>query len=164
MPLPTPPDPLVLNGLRWLATGVAVLSFAVMILAILLGIAARYLGLRGVEWTFEVAAISFLWVSFFGVILAELNRENVALTLVTDRLHGRAAQVLAILGGLAVLWLAGALLFSGLAFAQKTGLAPTPVLRLPRLVQSLPLVGFTLGVLVITLARLVALLRQGAGR
>jgi TRAP-type transport system small permease protein len=156
-----PPDPPLLNGLRLVATGVGVLSFLVMLTMILLGVAARYLGLRGVEWSFEAAAIAFLWVSFFGVILAELNRENVALTLLTDRLSGPVAQIVAVLGGLVVLWFIVMLLISGLAFAAKTGFSPTPVLRLPRLVQILPLIGFTLGILMVTLVRVIGLLRQG---
>ena len=162
-PLPsTAPDPRFLDGLRRLATWVAVLAFAIMLGATLLGIAARYLGLRGVEWSFEVAAISFLWVSFFGVLLAELKRENVALTLFTDRLRGRAAWLFALLGAAAVLWFSVTLLESGIAFADKSGMAPTPLLRLPRLVQILPLIFFALGILIIAATRALVILRRAA--
>ncbi len=163
MPSPdTGTDPRFLGVLRSLATWVAVLAFGVMLGATLLGVAARYLGLRGVEWSFEVAAISFLWVSFFGVLLAELKRENVALTIFTDRLRGRAAGLMALLGALAVVLFSATLLKSGIAFADKSGMAPTPLLRVPRLVQIVPLIVFALGILAIAATRAFVILRRAA--
>lgn len=147
-------DPRFTRWFGMLAAGVGGAAFIGMAASALLGVAARYLGLRGMDWSFEVAAILFLWTSFFGALLAETRRENVAFRLLADRLDGRPAQILSLLGALAVLWFAFSLLQSGLAFAERSGAAPTPVLRLPRIVQILPLIAFAGGTAVIVAARL----------
>ena len=131
-------DGFVLTWLRHLVTAVAAAAFIVTLLATLGGLASRYFGLRGFEWTFELTAISFLWTSFFGVLLAEIRRENVAFTLLADRLEGAVATAVALVCGALVLVLGAALLDSGIAFLERSGAAPTPLMRLPRAVQILP--------------------------
>src|SRR5690606_13100130 len=92
-------DGFVLTWLRHLVTAIAAAAFVVTLLTTLGGLTSRYFGLRGLEWTFELTAISFLWTSFFGVLLAEIRRENVAFTLLADRLKGTAATALALVCG-----------------------------------------------------------------
>lgn len=150
----SPGDPRFTRWFGGLVAGVGVAAFIGMSVSTLLGVAARYLGLRGMDWSFEVAAILFLWTSFFGALLAEARRENVAFRLLADKLDGRLGQVLSLLGALVVLWFAISLCQSGLAFAERSGAAPTPVLRLPRIIQILPLIAFAGGTVVIIAARL----------
>jgi TRAP-type transport system small permease protein len=160
---PVPPrDPALLDRLRPFVTVVAVLSFLTTLGTTLLSVVARNLGLSGLEWSFEAAAISFLWTSFFGVLVAELRRENVALTLLLDRLRGRAAWFVRLAGTVATIWFATAMVLSGLDFAARSGFAPTPVMRLPRLIQILPLLAFAVGVLIISGSRAWSLLRMRA--
>lgn len=157
--LPHPHDPTLLRWFGWLTTGIAVSAFVGMTITTLLGVAARYLGLRGVEWTFEVTGILFLWTSFFGVIVAELRRENVAFTFLVDKLDSRWGRILAFICSLLTLWLAIELTRSGIGFAARSGMAPTPLLRLPRLVQILPFIAFAGGIALITFLRIL----QGLG-
>jgi len=152
----------VLTWLRHLVTAIAALSFIATLLTTLGGLAVRYLGIRGFEWTFELAAISFLWTSFFGVLLAEIRKENVAFTVFADMLHGRKRTALALATGVLMFILALVLLDSGLAFLQRSGSAPTPVLRLPRAVQIFPFICFATGLCLILLLRFIDALRKEA--
>lgn len=154
-------DPAALRWFGWLVAIIAIAAFLGLTVTTLLGASARYLGVRGVEWSFEISGILFLWTTFFGVILAELRKENVAFTLFVDRLSRPAGRVVAILCGLATLWLAYHFLMSGLAFAARSGSSPTPLLRLPRLVQILPLVCFAGGTILIVAVRLIQDLMKG---
>lgn len=157
-------DGRVLTWLRHLVTAVAGLAFIATLLATLGGLAVRYFGIRGFEWTFELAAISFLWTSFFGVLLAEIRKENVAFTIFADMLHGPGRTALALATGVLTFMLALALLDSGFAFLQRSGTAPTPVLRLPRAVQIFPFVCFAAGLCLILLLRFVDTLRGARSR
>lgn len=157
-------DGFVLTWLRHLVTAVAAAAFIVTLLATLGGLTSRYFGLRGFEWTFELTAISFLWTSFFGVLLAEIRRENVAFTLLADQLRRPAATALALVGGVLVLVLGVALLDSGIAFLERSGLSPTPLMRLPRAIQILPFICFAAGLCLILLVRFVDTLRKACNR
>lgn len=57
------------------------LMFAITFLAILTGVFSRYFNLHGFEWSFEIATIGFVWVTFIGTVIAEIRHENV-------RFHG----------------------------------------------------------------------------
>lgn len=150
-----PVEPVLLRWIGHLAALIAVAAFLTMLGATLLGIFARQFGLAGMEWTFEAAAIAFLWTSFFGVLVAEVRRENVALTLISARLHGHVALIVGVAVAAATLWLALSLLGSALAFAGRSGHTPTPVMRLPRLIQIMPMIIFAGGTAVIVLTRAV---------
>ncbi|MBP0616873.1 TRAP transporter small permease [Jiella mangrovi] len=144
----------------FVASVVAAASFAVTLLATLGGVAARYLGISGMEWTFELAGIAFLWTTFVGVIVAEMKGENVAFTAMSDRLRGRARQGLVLFLGVATLWFALELFQSALAFLERSGGAPTPVLRLPRAVSIIPLMGAAAATAAIAVASIVRTLRH----
>ncbi|KPL51738.1 hypothetical protein ABB55_05430 [Prosthecomicrobium hirschii] len=165
-PNPSSPeaDPAVLRHLGQWVTATGVIAFMGMTMTTLLGAAARYLALPGFEWTFEITAILFIWTSFFGAVLAEIKRENVAMTVLVDRLSGRAARLVGLAGAFATLYFAGHLLVSGLAFASRNGLSPTPLLRWPRLVMILPLILFAAGIGVTVLVRIVQDWRGAARR
>ncbi|WJI50348.1 TRAP transporter small permease subunit [Mesorhizobium sp. C089B] len=68
-------------GRGWLVLAfefVGVAAFVVMFGSTLLSVIARYFEFGGVEWSFEIAGIAFIWITFIGVINAELRGENVA--------------------------------------------------------------------------------------
>ncbi len=140
------------------AAGVA--AFAVTLASTLAGILARYFSVGGFEWSFELAGIAFLWTTFLGVAYAELRGDNVAFSLVADAVPPRARRLLGGVSALALLVVAGTLLASGFAVLQRSGLVPTPLLRWPGAVSSLPLIVFAVAAVAIALARLLGLLRR----
>lgn len=140
------------------AAGVA--AFAVTLASTLGGILARYFGAPGFEWSFELAGIAFLWTTFLGVAYAELRGDNVAFSLIADAAPPRARKVLSAVRSLALLVVAAVLLASGAAVLQRSGHVPTPLLRWPSAVSSVPLLVFAVAAVLIALARLAALLRR----
>jgi hypothetical protein len=47
-----------------------VLAFLLTLGSTLCGVVARYFGVGGFEWSFELAGIAFLWMTFTGTVLA----------------------------------------------------------------------------------------------
>lgn len=142
-----------------LLAAAGVVAFAVTLGSTLAGILARYFGLPGFEWSFELAGIAFLWTTFLGVAYAELRGDNVAFSLLADAAPPRMRPLLGGVSALTLLVVAGALLASGAAVLVRSGLVPTPLLRWPSLVTSLPLLVFAVAAVLIALGRLVALVR-----
>lgn len=162
MTLPDGPRLPAAGARRMAATLLAaagVLAFAVTLASALAGVLARYFSLPGFEWSFELAGIAFLWTTFLGVAYAELRGDNVAFSLIADAAPPRARTALSVISALALAVVAGALLASGLAVLQRSGLVPTPLLRWPGAVSSLPLVVFAAAAVLIALGRLLTLLR-----
>ena len=148
-------DPLFMRWFGWLMTTIAVSAFLAMTTTTLLGVAARYLGLRGLEWTFEISGILFLWTTFAGVVVAELRRENVAFIVLIQGLGRKGLRIVGLIGAILTLWLAFETVRSGIAFAGRSGMNPTPLLRLPRMVQIAPLLLFAAGIALIIIVRIV---------
>lgn len=111
--------------------GFGVFFFALMFLATMLGVVARYFGVTGFEWSFEVAGITFVWVTFLGVVVAELRGDNVAFASLRGMLRPSRRQFLDLFEELCLLAIGLALLASGLAVLRQSGHVPTPVLRWP---------------------------------
>ncbi|MFO1058674.1 MAG: TRAP transporter small permease subunit [Dongiaceae bacterium] len=139
------------------------IAFAAMLGATALGTIVRYLLAGGFEWSFEAAAFSFIWVSFLGVLLADLRGDNMSFDSIVAALPGGAQRGLALLRTLLLLLLGAVLLRSGLAMVAQTGATPSPVLRWPMAVTGLavPLLGA--GLIGFALARLARGLRAGRG-
>jgi TRAP-type C4-dicarboxylate transport system permease small subunit len=118
-------------------------AFAVMLACTALGTIARYLLAGGFEWSFEAAAFSFIWVSFLGVLLADLRGDNMALDSIVAGLPRGAQRGLAVLRSVLLLVLGLVLLRSGIAMVAQTGNTPSPVLRWPMALTGLavPLLG-----------------------
>lgn len=146
-----------------LLAGAGVLAFAVTLATTLTGAAARYFGLPGFEWSFELAGIAFLWTTFLGVTYAELRDENVAFSLLADRCGPTGRRRLAALAAFALLVLSAFLLASGAAAMRRSGLVPTPLLRWPSAVASTPLLVFATAAFAIAAARLARLARRRRG-
>src|SRR5215471_15127840 len=106
------------------ALGVA--FFAAMFVATMLGVVSRYLGVTGFEWSFEIAGITFVWVTFLGVVVAELRGENVAFEALRDMALPSRRRMLDLAASICL-----ALLLSGIAMLRQSALVPTPVLRWP---------------------------------
>ena len=111
------------------ALGVA--FFAAMFIATILGVVSRYLGVTGFEWSFEIAGMTFVWVTFLGVVVAELRGENVAFEALRDMALPPRRRILDLAASLCLLAIGLALLLSGIAMLRQSALVPTPVLRWP---------------------------------
>jgi TRAP-type C4-dicarboxylate transport system permease small subunit len=111
------------------ALGVAFL--AAMFIATMLGVVSRYLGVTGFEWSFEIAGMTFVWVTLLGVVVAELRGENVAFEALRDMALPSRWRILDLAASLCLLAIGLTLLLSGIAMVRQSALVPTPVLRWP---------------------------------
>ena len=111
------------------ALGVA--FFAAMFIATMLGVVSRYFGVTGFEWSFEIAGMTFVWVTFLGVVVAELRGENTAFEALRDMALPPRRRILDLAASLCLLAIGLTLLLSGIAMVRQSALVPTPVLRWP---------------------------------
>lgn len=137
-----------------LLQAVGVLLFLATFSAITSGVVARYFHLAGFEWSFEIAALSFVWVTCIGCVLAELRGENVRFVGVLLLLPPASRRALQVFGCLVLLGVSLWLLSSGWAVLERSGRVPTPVLRWPSGLMTLALVSAAALLVVIALLRL----------
>jgi TRAP-type transport system small permease protein len=149
----------------WLGHVVAtagVVALLVMVVATLLAVVARYFGVTGFEWSYEVAGIAFVWVTFLGAIVAEARQENAAFEIIRDTAKPSLKRALMILSHLVLAIVGGVLLVSSIAMVQRSALVPTPLLRWPSFVMSgaAPVLGGSLCLLAVM--RLTRMTRRSA--
>ncbi|CDX56122.1 C4-dicarboxylate transport system [Mesorhizobium plurifarium] len=138
-----------------------VIAFVVMFGSTLLGVVARFFEFGGVEWSFEVAGIAFIWITFIGLINAELRGENVAFEALN---HASPPRLKAIFDGVAILALLAmgiAFLVSGVAVWQRSWMVPTSVLRLPTGVITVTVIILGISAVAIAISRAWRMLGQG---
>lgn len=104
-----------------------VVAFAVMFSTTLLGVIARYFEFGGVEWSFEVAGIAFIWITFIGLLNAELRGENVAFEALNQAAPAPLKRIFDFISVLALFTIGATFLVSGLAVLQRSAMVPTSV-------------------------------------
>lgn len=139
------------------------LMFLLTFLSIVAGMVARLFGWSGFEWSFELAGIGFIWVTFIGAVIAELRHENVCFDGCLKLLPTRWQLCLQVFCAVLLASVSGWLLYSALAVLNRSAWVPTPVLRWPTGITTLALVSCALLLLVIAIVRL-ARLWAGASR
>jgi TRAP-type C4-dicarboxylate transport system permease small subunit len=160
------PAALLYRAIRLLtnaAAAMAAASVLVMLALVAYSVGMRYLLNRPQVWVDE--AVGFLLVGSVMLAVAEALRrgEHISIDLLTDRLGARGRRAAAVLGLLAVLATAAALLWEGwetVAFARMLGLMTEGYITLPlwQLQLLVPIGGALL-----LLACLAELLRIAAG-
>ncbi|MFF7710140.1 TRAP transporter small permease subunit [Pseudomonas sp. NPDC007930] len=143
--------------------GLGAVMFCITFLATLAGVFSRYFNLHGFEWSFEIATLSFIWVTFIGAVIAELRHENVRFQGVVQLLPPKLQLALDAFASAGLLVIAGWLLYSGSAFLARSAWLPTPVLRWPAGLSTLALVSAAAMLAIIAIVRLVRRLRGIGG-
>ncbi|WP_064694946.1 TRAP transporter small permease [Rhizobium aegyptiacum] len=139
-------------------TIVGVVVVVALILSTGLGAVGRYLGVSGITWSFEMVGVLFLWTTAIGAVLSEVAGENVSIdgnTSTSGRNHW-----FRIYHNIILLSVAAAFLWSGTAMLARTGLVPTPVMRLPSWAVQSMIVFMGAALAVIAIARIVSALRE----
>jgi TRAP-type C4-dicarboxylate transport system permease small subunit len=139
---------------RWVgrfATVAGLVAMAVMVVATMLAVVARYLAVTGLEWSYEVAGMAFIWVTFLGAVLAEVRSDNAAFDVLKHAAPVRLQRMMAWLAALVLAVVGLALLISGVAMLQRSAFVPSPLLRWPGLVvgAAVPVLGASLCVLAV---------------
>ena len=119
---------------KWLQRGaeaVGVLLFALLFLAFVVQVAARFVFNQPLAWTDEAAVILYLWAILWGAALVCKDHENVAFDLLYQNASPQVKRVMALagcvlVGGLAAWGLPGSVDY--IVFMQRES---TPVMGLP---------------------------------
>ena len=88
--------------MRRLAAAISGLLVAAVLLAVLFGIARRYLLGAPLPWTDELSAVLFVWAVFWTAAFAVPIRDHVAFDLVLDALPAKGQRVIAIAASVVV--------------------------------------------------------------
>lgn len=134
-----------------------VVAFIVMFFSTLLGVIARFFEFGGVEWSFEVAGIAFIWITFVGLLNAELRGENVAFEALNQSAPPTLKQIFDLISVVALMTMGITFLISGWAVWQRSAMVPTAVLRMPTGVITATVLILGVGASVISVRRLLAL-------
>lgn len=139
------------------------LLFIATFTAIVAGMAARSFKLSGFEWSFEIAGIGFIWITFIGTAIAELRGENVCFDGLLKLMPARAQHAMTVLCAVLLAGVSGWLLYSALAVLKRSAWVPTPVLRWPTGITTLALISCAVILLLIAAIRLFKVF-SGRGR
>ena len=145
--------------LKGATTALGVVAVFAVIVSTGLGVIGRYFHFNEMTWSFELTAMSFIWVTALGTIAAEVAGENVALDMIDQRVSDRGALVLAFFRALVLLVIAGFLLWSGLALLARTAFNPTAVMRAPMWLTHSSIIVVGAGLAIVALSRIAKLFR-----
>lgn len=77
---------------------IAIFCFSLMFIIMLLQVLTRYVLKFGVPWTDEAARFLFLWSTFLGAAIAQRSNTHIRVSILTDRLKGKAKQIFLMVG------------------------------------------------------------------
>jgi TRAP-type transport system small permease protein len=130
----------------------------------LLSVIARYFGFGGAEWSFEVASIAFIWITFIGVVNAEAAKTNVAFEAINHGSPPKLKALFDLIAAIVLLTMGVAFLISGWAVWQRSWMVPTSVLRLPTGVITATVLILGLSVTCIAISRIPKILASFRGK
>jgi len=113
--------------LEWLAGALA----AVVAMALLVGVASRYLFSMPLVWMDEAVSLAFIWLTMVGTILAMHRNEHLRLTLFIDRMPTRVRPWVHAFALAAVAAVLIALIGPALEYVQEEWFIRTPALDIP---------------------------------
>ena len=96
--------------------------FAVMVAVIFIQVIMRYVFHNSLPWSEELGKFLFVWITWLGISLGQREGEHIKITMLTDRLPFRAAQIANIVSEIIVIAICAVTLYYGvsLVFSQMT--------------------------------------------
>lgn len=94
--------------------------FAVMVIVIFLQVIMRKVFNNSLTWSEELGKFLFVWITWLGISLGERKGEHIKITMLTDRLPFRAAQIANIISEIIVIAICAVTFYYGvtLVFSQ----------------------------------------------
>ncbi len=78
-------------------------AFALMVLVIFFQVIMRYVFNNSLYWSEELGKFIFVWISWLGISLGEREGEHIKITILTDRLSFKMAQLANIVSNIIVI-------------------------------------------------------------
>ena len=102
---------------------VLVAMFSAMVLIIFVQVITRKTG-NSLYWSEELGKFLFVWISWLGISIAQRKGEHIKITMLTDHLPFRAAQVFNILSDLVVIAICVVTLYYGVSLVISQWTSP----------------------------------------
>jgi TRAP-type C4-dicarboxylate transport system permease small subunit len=137
----------------------AVLLLAAMVVLVCLGVFFRYVLNSSLTWYDEFASYLLVWLTFYGVVVADYRRRHIGFELVVDKLKPATRRVVDAVAELAVLGFQFVLFYYGWVLTERMGdetAISLPWVKVSWISSVLPVTGGLL--LVISAARLAGIL------
>ena len=111
----------VFDILNHIEEAILVFLFAVMVIIIFIQVIMRKAN-HSLYWSEELGKFLFVWISWLGISIGQRKGEHIKITMLTDRLPFKTAQVFNILSDLVVMGICLVTLYYGvtLVFSQWT--------------------------------------------
>lgn len=87
-----------------LLNGILAILLALMVIIVFSNVIGRYFLGSSLAWSEEVSRFLFIWLVFFGAILAYINDEHLALDILTKVLPKKGSQLIAVIADLLVIY------------------------------------------------------------
>ena len=107
--------------LNHIEDAILVFLFAVMVVVIFIQVIMRKAN-HSLYWSEELGKFLFVWISWLGISIGQRKGEHIKITMLTDRLSFKPAQILNILSDLVVIGICVVTLYYGvsLVISQRT--------------------------------------------
>jgi TRAP-type transport system small permease protein len=137
----------------------AVLLLAGMVLIVCLGVFFRYVLNSSLTWYDEFASYLLVWLTFYGMVVADYQRRHIGFELLVDKLAPQARKVVDVVAEIAVLGFQFVLFYYGWVLTERMGdetAISLPWVKVTWISSVLPITGGL--VLLISAARMVRIL------
>lgn len=106
------------------------IMLAIMTATISLQVFYRYILGSSLTWSEEIARYLFIWVIMLGASIGIKERFHISITIIKDKLSGKAKQILDIILNLGIGILGVIMVTSGAELAQVVAIQLSPAMRL----------------------------------
>ena len=101
-----------------------VILLAAIVLVMLYQIVRRYLFNSSLSWSEELGKFLFVWISWMGISLGQREGEHIKITMLTDRLPFRLAQIVNIISDIVVIIICAVIFYYGVELVVAQGNVP----------------------------------------
>lgn len=146
--------------------GVCVVILTLMVLIVFVNTVLRYCFNSGVVENEEVLRYLFIWATFLGIIAVYYEHKHIAVTLVTDRLSGKARVLFEFCANFLVLFAFGLLIDGSIMYMNEswTTLGEMTKLPFPYIIVSTILCGVAcIAIVLVDMYRQLQQYRRGEG-
>ena len=102
---------------------IIVSMFALMVIIIFVQVIMRKAG-NSLSWSEELGKFLFVWISWMGISLGQREGEHIKITMLTDRLPFRLAQIVNIISDIVVIIICAVIFYYGVELVVAQGNVP----------------------------------------
>lgn len=129
----------LVSALRKLVTGLVILFFSYMAIAVLVQIAGRYVFNYSIDWTAETATFAQIWMILLAAGLAMRDKLHVSVDALTHVLSLPAQRFLTVVVALPCIWFLWQAVAGSFALIEIGRIQSSPVLQIPMWIPYLSL-------------------------